>query len=461
MISFTHFLFHTPHKRFLSCLMVCGLVLRLALMLRFGNPEKPEMYEMGVIASSMLHGNGYAMHWLTYIPLEPVRKAMVESHTPPPYQSAWQPPLQTYIVYGAFQLFGETPQAASILMLMNVLWSSFIPLLVYRITLLLGTSDADMERPARISAIIATFFLPAAYAVITYSGSSLYQLVFLLFFWMLLLALRRQKTAYLLAAGVVAGVQMLLRSEFLAIGIFMILGTGIIAGVQANTWAKSKDVVIATGIACALALAVISPWMLRNYAVFGKIVPIVSRPWFEIWRGNNLYATGCEWKENTSERCSVLADTALYADLTRKFDALPYDNTFEIRANALLQQEAQTFVRTHPAETLVLAGKKMLFLWIHDLYNPQSRNVVYIFSMLTVSILIWCGFYALLWQHRAGLLDGAVLLYAAYLLFYTAIFMLTFVLPRYRIYVFSGALPLTGLGLLWLWERLHNFPRQQ
>jgi hypothetical protein len=486
---------------------VCALALRLALTLHFGNPEKPAMYEMGVIASNMLHGHGYAMHWLTYIPIEPVRKAMVLSHTPPPYETAWQPPLQTYIVYGAFYVFGETPLAASMLMLLNVLWSSAIPLVVYWVTLLLlersgavatsirplerfakgGTGDLSREpllstgfavlkpliprspfskalkganelhgesddRAARMSAIAAALFLPAAYSVVTYSGSSLYQLVFLLFFWMLLLALRRGQPSYLLAAGVFAGIQILLRSEFLIFGILLLLGTGAIAGIQA----KNRRFFIHSGVACLLAMLVITPWMLRNYAVFGKIVPIVSRPWFEIWRGNNPYATGCEWKEDRSEICSALADTT-YNDLTRELDSYAYDNTFETRANALHQREALRFMRENPARTLQLAGKKFVFFWVHDLYNPQSQNLPYIAFMVTYSFLIWCGFVAL-WKERPhSAMDGALVLYAAYLLCYTAIFMLTFVLPRYRIYVYSGALPLTGLGLVWVWERFKKF----
>jgi hypothetical protein len=431
-------------------------------MLRFGTPENPEMYEMGVIASSMLHGHGYAMHWLTYIPQDSVRRAMIESHAPPPYETAWTPPLQTYIVYGAFRLFGETPRAASMLMILNVVWSALLPLAVYFATLALaGKSDEERkqkdntsEAAARLSAIIATLFLPAAYAVITYTGSSLYHLVVVLFMWMLLVAVRRRNAAYLLAAGACAGVQMLLRSEFLAVGCALIP----LAGGLVYWQTKRTTFIAASVLGCGISLFILSPWMLRNYAVFGQIVPIVSRPWFEIWRGNNPHATGTEWKTNGQERASVLADTTYpeYRELTREFDALPLDSTFEIRANAVLRQEALAYMRENPAQTLALAAKKAVFLWVHDLYNPQSRNVPYILSMISVSILILCGV-ASLWQRSSPFFEpNARWLYAAYLLMYTAIFALTFVLPRYRIYVFVGCLPLTGLGLMYLWNHKSN-----
>ncbi len=445
--SFLAFIFDSPSKRFLWIMTAVAFAIRLTIMLLLGETVKPEMYEMGAIASNMLHGYGYAMHWLSYVPIEPLRKAMVEAHLPPPYEGAWQPPLQTYIVYYAFQLFGETPKAASMLMLLNVVWSTFIPLVVYRITTLLGTDEAILEKASRLSALAATFFLPAAYAVITYSGSSLYQLVFLLFFWMLLLTLRRQNVVYLLAAGVFAGIQMLLRSEFLVLGLGMITLASLVA-----TWQfKDRRFLFAGMIGCLMALLVITPWMVRNYNVFGKIVPIVSRPWFEIWRGNNPDATGAAWKKDGSWYCSILADST-NTKLTHEFDAIPYTNAFELRANEIMKREALTFMHEHPTEVATLAIQKIGFLWIHDLYNPQSQKIVYIVFMVATSVLIWCGFWTLWrWQGKS-INDGAILLYGAYILFYTGIFALTFILPRYRVYVFSGLLPLTGIGLAWLWK---------
>lgn len=439
--SITALIFESSRTRFLWAVAALAFAIRLALILLWGDPVNPEMYEMGAIASNMLHGHGYGMHWLTYVPIEPMRKAMVEAHLPPPYEGAWQPPLQTYIVYYAFRLFGETPTAASTLMLLNVLWSTLIPLVVYRCTLLLAASMDATEKPARLSALMATFFLPAAYAVVTYSGSSLYQLVFLLFFWMLLLTLRHQNMKYLLAAGAFAGVQMLLRSEFLVLGMGMVLLTGLVAARQF----KNRRFLMSSVVGCFLALLVITPWMVRNYTVFGKVVPIVSRPWFEIWRGNNPDATGAAWKKDGSWYCSVLADSS-NINLTREFDAIPYTNDFELRANEIMKREALKFMREQPTQALSLAGQKIVFLWIHDLYNPQSQKLPYIVSMLSFSILIWCGLWALWILHGKQIQSGALLLYGTYILFYTGIFALTFILPRYRVYVFSGLLPLTGLG---------------
>jgi hypothetical protein len=445
--SFLAFIFDSPSKRFLWIITAVAFAIRFVIVLLLGDPTKPEMYEMGAIASNMLHGHGYAMHWLSYVPIEPLRKVMVEAHLPPPYLGAWQPPLQTYIVYYAFQFFGETPKAASMLMFLNVVWSTFIPLVVYRITVLLGTSEEVLEKASRLSALAATFFLPAVYAVITYSGSSLYQLVFLLFFWMLLLTLRRQNAAYLLAAGIFAGIQMLLRSEFLVLGLGMIALAGLVAAWQF----KDRRFLVAGVIGCLVTLLVITPWMVRNYNVFGKIVPIVSRPWFEIWRGNNPDATGTAWKKDGSWYCSILADST-NIQLTREFDSIPYTNAFELRANDIMKREALTFMREHPTEVATLAIQKIGFLWIHDLYNPQSQKTAYIVFMVSASILIWCGFWALWQLNDKHLKDGAILLYGAYILFYTGIFALTFVLPRYRVYVFSGLQPLMGLGVLWLWQ---------
>jgi hypothetical protein len=264
----------------------------------------------------------------------------------------------------------------------------------------------------------------------------------------LLLAVREEKPRYFLLAGFWAGVQMLLRSEFLALGMSLILGAGILL-----TWKMGykRHILVSTVLGCVVACAIITPWMMRNYRVFGSFVPIVSRSWHEVWRGNNLYATGAEWKEDGSRRCSVLADP-LYDNLTHEFDNILYTNAFELRANDIMKREALTFIREHPGEAMVLAGKKIVFLWVHDLYNPQSQNLPYIVSMIGVSLLIWCGFGTLLQRWRKYIFTASFWMYAVYILFYTGIFALTFVLPRYRIYVFSGLLPLTGLGAMALWQ---------
>jgi hypothetical protein len=247
---------------------------------------------------------------------------------------------------------------------------------------------------------------------------------------------------------------MLLRSEFLVIGTLLLASVGVMGVLRL----KEQRFAGYSALGCVIAFLIISPWIARNYQVFGKFVPIVSRPWFEIWRGHNPYATGAEWKKNGLERASVLADT-LYSPITRTFDKLPFDNTFELRANDILKQEALSFMRSYPAETLALAGKKVLFLWVHDLYNPQSQNLMYFGSMILVSFLIWCGFVAL-WRRGGAIKSPITLLYAAYMLMYTGIFALTFVLPRYRIYVFVGLLPLTGLGLIRLFGNTARVPER-
>ncbi|MBL7991025.1 MAG: hypothetical protein JNN25_06275 [Candidatus Kapabacteria bacterium] len=250
---------------------------------------------------------------------------------------------------------------------------------------------------------------------------------------------------------------MLLRSVFLVLGMGMLLLTGLVASWQLKNWRS----LVSSVVGCVLALLVIMPWMVRNYTVFGKVVPIVSRPWFEIWRGNNPDATGAAWKKDGSWYCSVLTDSN-NINLTREFDAIPYTNDFELRANEIMKREALAFMREHPEQALLLAGQKIVFLWIHDLYNPQSQKLPYIASMLFFSILIWCGAWTLWNVHGKQMKDGAILLYGAYILFYTGIFALTFILPRYRVYVFSGLLPLTGLGAFRLWQLFHyRFHRKQ
>lgn len=422
-------------QRFYYMLLLFGvaLLLRLIAVGVLGEPGNPEMYEHGAIAHNLYAGYGFAMHW-PYLPHDSHRQELLQKL--PQYEGAWQPPLNPYLIYAAFSLFGETPIAALALMLCNALFSAAIPLLVYRLALFIRS-----EKEARVSGVVALFFFPAIVGVTSYSGSSLYQLVLLVTLYFFGLIVQSGKTWHFILAGISSGVLTLLRSEFIFLG-FILQG---VAGFL--LWRKfcSRLYLYAALVGVLAFISVVAPWTYRNYMLFGRLIPVVSRSAHELWRGNNLYATGSPF---TADGKEIWLGYDMFPNLVQKMDALPYNQHLEVAMDSVFRHEVIQYVAEHPIRSALLAGKKVLMLWTFDPYYPPARHPLYIVSMLMVTIPSGVGFWRFIQRCKREGDFSIALLFAVYIGFYTATFAATFVLPRYQIYFFTGILPFTGIGWL-------------
>lgn len=416
-----------------------ALLLRLLAVGVLGEPKNPEMYEHGAIAHNLYAGHGFTMHW-PYLPHGSHRQELLQK--PPQYEGAWQPPLNPYIIYAAFSLFGETPIAAFALMLCNALFSAAIPLCVYRLALLIGS-----EKEARISSIAALLFFPAIVGVTSYSGSSLYQLVLVITLYFFVLIVQNGRTRDFILAGISSGVLTLLRSEFIFLG-FILQG---FVGILLWRRLRNRSYLYTALVGILVFVSIIAPWTYRNYTLFGKIIPVVSRSAHELWRGNNRYATGSPFAADGKE---IWLGYDMFPHLVQKIDALPYNQHLEIAMDSVFRYEVMQYTAKHPVRSLLLAGKKILMLWTFDPYYPPARHPLYIVSVLMVTIPFGVGFWRFIKRcKREGDLS-TVLLFVVYIGFYTATFAATFVLPRYQIYFFTGILPFTGIGWLALKKML-------
>jgi hypothetical protein len=413
---------------FLLALFLAGLVMRLGTALTLGETKAPEMYEYGMIARNLLHGHGFAMPW-PYLPLDPARKALLSG--PPSFESAYMPPLYPYHIYLVFLVCGDTPAAALALMLLNVLYGSLTPVLVYLIA-----GRLLPERAARVSGIAAALFAPAMFGVVTFSGSTLYQATLCAALYGLVRGMQEPWGRWPLLAGAAAGLLTLQRSEFLFAAVLLFGYAG--AVVYRNTGSvKAGGMLLAGLMAC---LLLVAPWTLRNWGLFGAFVPVISRPWHEVWRGNNPYATGGAY--NTAGQHVWLDDPALYGELIRRIDAVPYTPRMELEIDRILKEEALRFARTHPGQVVRLALRKLVMLWTFDPYYPPARHPVFLLSILTVAVPFWIGFVRYI---RAG--DRAAAgLWGVFLVYYAGVFCATFILPRYQTYFMTGLLPFAGAG---------------
>ena len=105
------------------------------------------------------------------------------------------------------------------------------------------------------------------------------------------------------------------------------------------------------GLTLGVALAIVAPWMIRNYQVHGAFVFVSTNGGISMFLGNNPRTTGTAIAE--------LSDLwKWYPDLARELAPLS-----EVERDRRLYAEAWAFIRAHPAEAAELALKKLYYFW--------------------------------------------------------------------------------------------------
>ncbi len=413
-------------KKFAYALFIGALIIRLAFIFAVGDFENPEMYEHGKIARNLLNDNGFAMHWP--YPSNSVER-LAEHAVPPEFEGAFIPPVNPYILYIGMEIFGDNAKGYFLLMLLNAIFSSVTVILVYKIA-----QQFFRERAAKISGIMALLFLPNAFGCVTFSGSPLYQMLALAILFSLVLYINKPDIKLLVISSLLISLQILTRSEFLILGnVLLFVTSAIVIFLKKH---KLTTVVLHYGISVFLILIAISPWMYRNTQLFGKFVPIVSHPWHEIWRGNNDKATGGAYGKNHE---SIWLNKDHSPHLIDKLDSLEYNAYFEIAADSIFKEEAQSFIFNNPKEYAILSLKRMLFLWSVDIYTPRAKSIPYLFFII---ITIPAGLYGLFRCFKDN--KPIALLFILFFLYYTLLFGIVNLETRYQIYMISTLIPFTG-----------------
>ena len=426
-------LFSSRQRSFLLVITIMALIIRLGMIAFESHPQQiiddPRhtlLYEHGAIARNLYTGHGFSMQW-PYGSFDSTRAAAMKE--PPKWEGAFLPPLNPYLLYLSYEIFGEKASALYAMMTLYAIVSCFIPFAVYKLGCLLGS-----ESSARVSALIAVLFLPSAYAVVTFSGSALYQLLGVTVLYFAVLSAQRPSYRSFLLLGLSCGIMTQLRSEFFFLGFLLIVISIMLAR------SNSREILRKGFAGVLLCVAIIAPWTIRNYMIFHQFVPVLSHPWYEMWRGDNPQASGTTLNEGGQ---SVWVTTSNYPQLTRRMDSIPYNQFFEAKVDGIFKDEVISFVLHQPAQFLWLGTKKLAYFFTIDPHQPTCRNSLYFIPMLFVSSLTLLGLYRF---SRDRSKRNAFMMIIVFFGTYLIMTFMTVMLARYQIYVFTCMLPVTGLA---------------
>lgn len=418
-----------PRRRFLWYVFVFSLLLRVSFV--FWNPAERtvDLYEHGDIAHNLYTGHGFAMHW-PYSPLDSARQEVL--NRPPTHEGAFLPPVNPYLLVAFYTCFGENQTALLLYTMLMCIVSAFVPVAIYALT-----RQFASEQVSRLAALIAGINIFAVFGVLTYTGSALYQLVAVVSIYSLLVAVKKKRIRYYVLVGLVSGLLTLLRSEYFLFGPVLILVSAFLF--------KERRSVRLQYIAVALTLhsLVIAPWVIRNYGLFDKFVPVLSHPWYEVWRGNNPRANGTV---KDAAGMSIWVDPVYDRQIVRAMDALPYDNKFEVAADSIFKTEVVAFWRSDPIGALGLGLKKVLMFMTSDFHNGPIVNIGYALFSFAVFALAMVGIIGGLRKRMDASVRAAAIVFALFISYYLTLTFFTVMLPRYQIYVLNTLLPMTAVG---------------
>lgn len=300
-------------------------------------------WEMGRIARSIATGQGFSSP--TDLPTGP---------------SAWAPPVYPYILAGIFKLFGIYSHLSGwIILTFNSIFSALTCLTLYRIA----------ERIYGVAVARATAWTWALFPYAIY--------------WPVRVVWEMSLSAFLLSWALWMTLRMSdekpsPRLDWINFGRWITFGLlwGVIA--LTNTallsmlpccllyllWrllrgSRQLSLSVVGLSLCILAAALVtSPWLVRNYSVFGKFVFVRDNLPLEMHMANNDHSTGL-WTRSEHPGNDP--------DAMRRFQQLG-----ELPFMEEMQREVHQFMREHPNEFVRFTLQRVVYFWI----GPPQANIV-------------------------------------------------------------------------------------
>jgi len=349
-------------------------------------------WEMGRIARSIALGQGFSSP--TDLPTGP---------------SAWAPPVYPYILAAVFKLFGiYTQLSAWIILTFNSIFSALTCLTLYRIA-----EKIYGVAVARATAWTWALFPYAIYwPVRVVWEMSLSAFLLSLALWLTLAMSDKKQPRGLdwLGLGLLWGMLALTNTALLSMLPFCLI---FLLWRLPRRWQQFAGAAL-----CIVAAAItVSPWLVRNYSVFGKFVFVRDNLPLEMHMANNEQSSGL-WTRSEHPGNDP--------ESMRKFQELG-----ELRFMEEKQREVREFMREHPGQFIRFSLERVVYFWI----GPPQADIVGGYDLMIARhvafVLPAIAAFAGLWLTVRNRQQGGFLL-TCFVLIYPLPYYLVNPFPRYK-----------------------------
>jgi len=242
---------------------------------------------------------------------------------------------------------------------------------------------------------------------------------------------RRAGLGWWFAGGATLGLAALARSAML--GLLPVVGLWMIIVTRNKRSAVVRFAFVVIGAAAAM-----SPWIIRNYTVFGKFVPATTEGGYTFWVTNNPNATG-------GGKCFLPDDTT------------PFERLNELEANRLFYKMGYDFIRGNPgraAELVVAKFTRFWRLWPHVEEVGAANAIIGGVSFVPVVALAIAAA-VMAWHRRRDLL-----LFYCLIAYATILYSVYMAVTRYRAPLMPVLLVMAGSAAARILERLVGLPNE-
>jgi 4-amino-4-deoxy-L-arabinose transferase-like glycosyltransferase len=310
--------------------------------------------------------------------------------------SSIQSPVYPYFLAALYYLFGIGSAASYVAaMIFNALLGGLCVWLTYLLVLELGGN--------RYVGLIAAGFCavwPTQIYVATHVQAVVLITVFLIVMWITFIrGLSKNQSSSWWLFSFTTAVGILTEPVFLLIGFS--------AGIAALTWHQHsirnrlKNGAILLGVT----VAIVGPWAYRNYTVHGKLIPVKSSFWVNVWKGNNDFATGSDRLAMDDQRreklrnSSVLDAERLARDPefdkgSHQYSKLTPDQLSRIMGKSEIEREevfkewTVEWIKQNPVRFFQLCGIRLVKTILVDWDNPKALWIAFAFRVVLLAIAI-------------------------------------------------------------------------
>ena len=389
-------------RKVLGFIIVLALLSRIMFLFTYTDFKNVHSYEYGEIVKNMVNGNGYSLYYFENDSIKVRYKQGVI-----PFKSALMPPGYTAFLY-PFNLIQNEIVRNLFVLIIQIILSAINLFLLYLLTRRLFS-----ERTGLIAAFIYAMLPEFIYAstninIVVLYHTGILGLIYLLVKENFIVDNRK------LAGFILISICMIyLRFEFI---LFIILLTVVF---------YRKFGLRNTGIIYISILIAMSPWIIRNYLVFGHFPLLSTSTGLNLYRGHNDYFVG-NW-----------SDIAIGTELK------DYHNSpnYEFEANRIYTNKAIKYIIAHPAEEIKYSFQKTYNLWVFNDEDKRTENIYYKGPAILILIFFLLGLV------RSISVDKFKYLYL-FFVYFSLISVVFFALPRYQTMLKVMIIPFTAHGVM-------------
>jgi len=315
----------------------------------------------------------------------------------------WMPPLYAYFLF-LISIFFESLNNTYIntVLITQCLLSSITIIIFYEILKNFYNNNISL-----IGAIVFSFFPLNVYSAVQISSASIVMFLSMFFYYFLIKFTEDKKINYLILFSITAGLLILSRREFVLL--FIITNLFLFFFIKVNL-KKIFLILLLTSL-------VISPYIVRNYIAFNKII-IQAGFGYNVWKAYNPMA-------------KVEGYLLPSEDLNRKISSVKQDKFYRINEDRLYLKQAIRYIQDEPIKYLKLYFLRLFSYYFID-FDSSQKNY-YNFFHIAPNILISIFFLFSLFRYN----KKSIILNYFLFIFFTYLFLISSfaVLPRYKLYI--------------------------